>query len=72
MTIKLEINGKIEDVSGEITVRELLREKNVEDPDMVSVKLNGIILERAAFDTVKVRNNDEVEFLYFMGGGSYK
>ncbi|MFA5180481.1 MAG: sulfur carrier protein ThiS [Syntrophales bacterium] len=72
MTIKLEINGKIEDVSGEITVRELLREKEVEDPDMVSVKLNGTILERATYDTVQVLENDEVEFLYFMGGGSHK
>ncbi len=72
MTIKLEINGKIDHVSGEITVRELLREKDVEDPDMVSVKLNGTILDRAAFDTVQVRENDEVEFLYFMGGGSQK
>ena len=38
-------------------------------PEMVSVELNGDILDRDAFATTQLSNDDEVEFLYFMGGG---
>ncbi len=69
--MKLTINGKPEEIAGEnLSVVELLKVKDVDMPDMVSVQLNGEILERSAFDTTTVQNDDEVEFLYFMGGGS--
>ncbi len=67
----LTINGKPEEVTGEeLTVVELLKAKDVEMPDMVSVQLNGQILERSAFDSTTVKDQDTVEFLYFMGGGA--
>lgn len=37
---------------------------------MVSVQLNGEILERDDFTSKVVGDGDELEFLYFMGGGS--
>jgi sulfur carrier protein len=68
--MKLLINGNPEAVSKPLTIRELLDEKRVADPDMVTVELNGNILRREDFATVKVKKGDAVEFLYFMGGGS--
>jgi sulfur carrier protein len=68
--MKLFINGKPEEVSGILTIKELLAEKNVADPDMVTVELNGSILRRDDFASIKVKKGDAVEFLYFMGGGS--
>lgn len=69
--MNLTINGKPEEVPGEeLTVVELLKAKDVEMPDMVSVQLNGQILERSAFDSTTVKDQDTVEFLYFMGGGA--
>ena len=38
-------------------------------PDMVSVEHNGDILDRDKFDSTQVKEADQVEFLYFMGGG---
>lgn len=68
--MKLAINGKQEEIGADkISVTELLKLKNVQMPDMVSVELNGEILDRAAFETTQVKENDKVEFLYFMGGG---
>jgi sulfur carrier protein len=67
----LQINGRMETVEQDsLTILELLKEKKVPDPDMVSVQLNGEILERADFGTQKVNDGDNLEFLYFMGGGS--
>ena len=70
--MNLKINGEKELLDYEsLTVSELLAVKNVKMPDMVSVELNGDILDRETFDSTALKNNDEVEFLYFMGGGEY-
>jgi sulfur carrier protein len=68
--MRLIINGKSEEVSGILTIKELLTEKKVADPDMVTVELNGSILRRDDFASIMVKKGDAVEFLYFMGGGS--
>ncbi len=67
--MKLIINGNQEEVAGELTIQELLVVKDVEAPDMVTVELNGEILKRSDFPVVRVKENDTIEFLYFMGGG---
>lgn len=68
--MKIKINGKEEILSQEkITVIELLKVKDVEMPEMVSVQLNGDILKRSDYDLTNLSENDNVRFLYFMGGG---
>ena len=52
-----------------LSISRLLQLKNVESPDMVSVQLNGVIVERSRFGDTSVSDHDELEFLYFMGGG---
>jgi sulfur carrier protein len=68
--MNLIINGKETNITGGLTVSELLVQENVQMPDMVSVELNGQILKRTKFEQTSLKNNDKVEFLYFMGGGS--
>ena len=64
------LNGKADSAdSTKLSVLELLKLKDVEMPEMVSVQLNGDILDRSAFETTVVNDGDDVEFLYFMGGG---
>jgi sulfur carrier protein len=70
--MRLSINGKQEEIAGDLTVRELLAYRNVQSPETVSVELNGVILRRTEFDEVKVKEGDVLEFLYFMGGGSVR
>lgn len=65
----LVINGKKEDVKESISVIDLIKHQGVESPEMVSIELNGEILKRDEFDTILLKENDKVEFLYFMGGG---
>lgn len=68
--MKLKINGEQETLEKDaLTVSDLLALKEVKMPEMVSVELNGDILDRDAFATTQLSNDDEVEFLYFMGGG---
>ena len=68
--MELTINGEMVTVAGDsLTISELLKTQNVDMPDMVSVELNGAILDRSDFDTTVVTSGNQVEFLYFMGGG---
>ena len=67
--MKLVINGKEAETAEAGTVSELLAERKVKWPDMVSVELNGSIVERDSFGTTTLSDGDQLEFLYFMGGG---
>ena len=67
--MKLVINGKEADLTGDLSVSGLLVEHKVEMPEMVSVELNGQIVRRNKFDDTVLKEGDKVEFLYFMGGG---
>ncbi len=67
--MKLKINGKKLNYGNPVTVTELLIDRKVKMPDMVSVELNGKILRRSAFEVTVLNDGDHVEFLYFMGGG---
>lgn len=68
--MNIKINGETENIQNEsITITDLLALKDVKMPEMVSVELNGDMLERDQFSSTSVKDGDEVEFLYFMGGG---
>ena len=68
--MKIIVNGQPVNYGDGLTVSELLVEQKVKMPDMVSVELNGQILNRRTeFGTTSLKDDDKVEFLYFMGGG---
>ena len=68
--MKIDINGEGIEVSDGLSVSALLIEQKVKMPDMVSVELNGEIVDRQTFDGTSLSEGDKVEFLYFMGGGA--
>lgn len=68
--MKISVNGQEAEVPGGSNVVELLVVQKVKMPDMVSVELNGEILDRKTFETTVLKEGDKVEFLYFMGGGA--
>ena len=67
----ITINGKETTIpeNNDRTIDSLLEELNVSQRLYVTVELNGEILDRAVYETTPVRDNDVIEFLYFMGGG---
>ncbi len=67
--MKIVVNGEQVNCGDGLTVSELLVEQKVKMPDMVSVEVNGQILRRTEFETTTLKDDDKVEFLYFMGGG---
>ncbi len=69
--MKITINGEQQEIKDDIrSIAQLLVANKVESPDMVSVQLNGRIIDRAQYESVLISENDEIDFLYFMGGGT--
>lgn len=52
-----------------LTVKQLVEAENVENPLYVTVTINDDFVKSDEFDTAVVNDGDEIEFLYFMGGG---
>lgn len=67
--MKIKLNNEIQELTKEISIAELLVKNKVEMPDMVSVQLNGEFIKKEKFSDILLKENDEVDFLYFMGGG---
>ena len=68
--MKLTVNGKEEVLEAKtLTINEFLKLKEVKMPDMVTIELNGDILDRELFATQELKEGDSLELLYFMGGG---
>jgi sulfur carrier protein len=65
--MQVKINGKPEEVQGG-TVLDLLKTKKIE-PQMVAVEVNDKVLDREHLGTTPLNEGDQVEFLFYMGGG---
>jgi len=67
---KIYVNGDAQEVSLPLNVTELIKTVLVENPEMVSVQVNEEFAEREDWDNIQLKENDKVDFLFFMGGGS--
>jgi sulfur carrier protein len=68
--MKLKVNGKVQSVlKDDISILELLKNNDVQSIEMISVQLNGNFIDKNVFDKISLKENDEFDFLYFMGGG---
>ena len=66
---KITVNGESQEVILPLSLTELIKQNNVEQPDMVSVQVNDDFVDRTEWDGIQIKDGDNVDFLYFMGGG---
>ena len=68
--MKIKVNGKDQTIQkNAVSVSDLLKRNNVESVEMVSVQLNGNFIDKNNFEKTLLKEKDELDFLYFMGGG---
>ena len=68
--MNIKVNGKNQSMQNNaVTVLELLKSNNIESVEMISVQLNGNFINKNEFIKIYLKENDELDFLYFMGGG---
>lgn len=69
--MKVTIAGNTKDIAEGITLAQLVIDEKVENPEYVTVTVNDEFVENHDLENVVVKANDNIEFLYFMGGGSF-
>ena len=69
---KITVNGEVQEVQLPLSLTELIRQNNVQQPEMVSVQVNDDFVDRTEWDGLQLKEGDNVDFLYFMGGGDIK
>jgi sulfur carrier protein len=62
------LSGKENDRVVGLSISDMLEKENYESKYVV-VEINGVIIERAEFDTHIINDGDVVEVVQFMGGG---
>ena len=67
--MKIIVAGNQKEYDEGITVKELIEKEGVENAEYVTVTINDEFVERDNFQATVIKENDSVEFLYFMGGG---
>lgn len=65
----ITVAGNKKEVKEGLTLPELIELEQVEMPDYVTVSVNDEFIEADKKDETVLKDGDNVEFLYFMGGG---
>ena len=66
--MQLTINGKVENLEVS-TVMDVLKAKDI-DPQLVAVEVNTQMIDQENLGTTSLKENDKLEFLFFMGAGA--
>ncbi|CCZ40224.1 thiamine biosynthesis protein ThiS [Clostridium sp. CAG:122] len=67
----ITIAGEKKEYAEGTTIAQIIEAEKVENPLYVTVSLNDDFVDKDTFDTTTVKDGDSIEFLYFMGGGSF-
>ena len=69
--MQITVAGNKKEVADGLKLTELFTLENVETPEYVTVSLNEEFVPSDKVAETVLKDGDNVEFLYFMGGGSY-
>lgn len=67
--MKLVVAGVAKEYEEGLNVAQLVERENVEMPLYVSISLNDEFVDNEKREETILHDGDQVEFLYFMGGG---
>ena len=67
--IKITLNGKPSEIQAGLKVLDLLTKWKIR-PELVTVEINETILQKLDYETTEIKENDHVEFVFYMGGGA--
>ena len=66
--IKIKINGKIKTVIENSKLSEMLKQLKI-PLNKVAIELNEEIIDKKKITKIKLKKNDRIEIVHFIGGG---
>lgn len=67
--MKLTVSGEVKEYKEGITLKELIKIENIDNPEYVTASVNDELFDAGEFEKITLKDADTLEFLYFMGGG---
>ncbi len=65
---KIQINGRKKAIKQNFSILDMLKKYKL-NGKKVAIELNGKILPRNKYNTRKLKDNDKIEIVQFIGGG---
>ena len=66
--IKIKVNGKVKTVLNNSKLSDLLKNLNI-PIKKVAIELNQEIIDKKRSNHIKLKKNDKIEIVHFIGGG---
>ena len=66
--IKIKVNGKFKTVLNNSKLSDLLKNLNI-PLKKVAIELNQEIIDKRRSNNIKLKKNDKIEIVHFIGGG---
>ena len=66
--IKIRLNGKFIKIKDRITLLNLIKKFKV-PKNKVAIELNKMIVNKKSLGKIKIKKNDKIEVVHFIGGG---
>ena len=66
--IKIKINGKLSTINENLSLSNFLKQLKI-PLKKVAIELNKEIIDKNKLGKIKLRNNDMMEIVHFIGGG---
>ncbi|MBM2825287.1 MAG: thiamine biosynthesis protein ThiS [Dehalococcoidales bacterium] len=66
--MQLKINGAVAELADNASIRDLLLAKKLPG-EIVIIELNGEIIKREKWESLKLSSNDNLEIIRIIGGG---
>ena len=65
---KIQLNGKKLKIQTNLTINDLIKKYKLKE-NKIAIEVNGVILPKNSYKNKKVKNNDKIEIVQFIGGG---
>ena len=65
---KIQLNGKKISILTNFSVIDLIKKYKLKEKK-IAIELNGVILPKQNYRKKKLKNNDKIEIVQFIGGG---
>ncbi len=65
---KIQLNGKKISIRSNLSVKDLIKKYNLKEKK-IAIEVNGIIVPNYYYVKKKLKNNDKIEIVQFIGGG---
>ena len=66
--IKIKLNGKSKIIKRDYKIKDLISDLKI-PIKKVAIELNQEILDKKKLSKIKIKNNDKIEIVHFIGGG---